>query len=199
MTITCPVCGVENPESSEFCETCGQELGGQEVVGAPPLPPETDTVIDIFSPGGSPTPTVNPLPSTPTVRLESGTEDFLPPPPPPPKIAGTARLICKQPGVPTSEFLLDGGNALIGKFDPDTGPVDVDLEGFPGDEHISRLHGEIYAENGLWKIKDLGSVNGIFIKPLGQSRFGARITLPEALKSGDEIAVAKIKFLFQSP
>ncbi|AFY83806.1 FHA domain-containing protein [Oscillatoria acuminata] len=193
MTITCPVCGSENPDTSEFCEACGQELGGPATVGAPPLPPKLDdTVIDIFSPGGS---------SKETVRLEPAPGDFLPPPPPPPppQIAGTARLICKQPGVPTSEFLLDGSNALIGKFDPDTGPVDVDLEGFPGDEHISRLHGEIYAENGLWKIKDIGSVNGIFIKPLGQGRFGARITLPEALKPGDEIAIAKIKFLFQSP
>ena len=101
--------------------------------------------------------------------------------------------------MPTSEFLLDGSNAVIGKFDPDMGPVDIDLDGFPGDETISRNHAEIYQEGGAWKIKDLGSTNSVFIKRAGQSKFGARITMPEILNSGDEIAIAKIRFLFQSP
>ena len=48
----------------------------------------------------------------------------------------------------------------------------IDLEGFPGDETISRHHAEIYQEGGMWKIKDLGSTNGLFIKQAGQSKFG---------------------------
>jgi pSer/pThr/pTyr-binding forkhead associated (FHA) protein len=46
-------------------------------------------------------------------------------------------------------------------------------------------------------VKDLGSLNGIFIKPSGQSRFGARITTPTSLNTGDEIAFGKVQFVFQ--
>ncbi len=118
----------------------------------------------------------------------------------PPTIPGSsARLIAKQAGSPIPEFTLDSGNAIIGRFDPDTGPVDVDLEGFKGEDTISRNHAEIYQEGGQWKVKDLGSVNGVFIKRSGESRFSARITMPEIVHPGDEIAIAKIRFLFQSP
>ncbi len=47
-------------------------------------------------------------------------------------------------------------------------------------------------------VKDLGSVNGVFIKPAAQTRFRARITTPETLNSGDEIALGKVRFLFQT-
>jgi pSer/pThr/pTyr-binding forkhead associated (FHA) protein len=79
------------------------------------------------------------------------------------------------------------------------GPVDIDLEPFSGGDTVSRNHAEIYQEGGVWKIKDLGSTNGIFIKSAGQTRFAARITVPETLNSGDEIAFGKVRFLFQSP
>ncbi len=78
------------------------------------------------------------------------------------------------------------------------GPVDIDLEEFPGSETVSRNHAEIYSEGGFWKIKDLGSTNGIFIKRTGQTRFGARITVPETINLGDEVAFGKVRFLFQS-
>ena len=111
----------------------------------------------------------------------------------------TARLIPKQVGSPLPEFILDSSNAIIGRFDPDTGPVEIDLDGFHGSETMSRKHGEIYMENGQWKIKDLGSTNGIFIKPAHMTRFGSRITTPQPLNSGDEIAIGKIRLLFQIP
>ena len=100
----------------------------------------------------TPPPTFPPVPTPPTFTPSTG----------------TARLISKQSNVPTSEFLLDGSNAVIGKFDPDMGPVDIDLDGFPGDETISRNHAEIYQEGGAWKIKDLAqlivfSLNGLVI------------------------------------
>ena len=133
----------------------------------------------------SPTPQPTPPPPQPT-------------PPIPQPITTTARLVAKQPNAPIPEFPIEG-SALIGIFDPDMGPVDIDLEDFSGNETVSRNHAEIYQEAGVWKIKDLGSTNGVFIKPMGQTRFGARITTPESLNSGDEIAIAKIRFLFQSP
>jgi pSer/pThr/pTyr-binding forkhead associated (FHA) protein len=185
MTITCPACSYDNADDSEFCDACGYELGSPT-----PVRPPAPTIV--ISPGltndtfTTPPPTFPPLPPLPTPPT------FTP-------STGTARLISKQSNVPTSEFLLDGSNAVIGKFDPDMGPVDIDLDGFPGDETISRNHAEIYQEGGAWKIKDLGSTNSVFIKRAGQSKFGARITMPEILNSGDEIAIAKIRFLFQIP
>jgi pSer/pThr/pTyr-binding forkhead associated (FHA) protein len=199
MTVTCPACSYDNATDAEFCDACGYELGAASAPVAPPVsapvwstsaptiafPTEQtasspDSNNSTFTP--TPPPTFPPVPTPPTFKPSTG----------------TARLISKQSNVPTSEFLLDGSNAVIGKFDPDMGPVDIDLDGFPGDETISRNHAEIYQEGGAWKIKDLGSTNSVFIKRAGQSKFGARITMPEILNSGDEIAIAKIRFLFQS-
>jgi len=190
MTITCEVCGYDqNPDGSEFCDACGSELttaGAASVAPTQIQPPDPEPeivneVIDIPSPTPQPTPVPIPTPPVPTTA------------------AATARLIAKQPGSSTSEFPLDGSNAIVGIFDPDMGPVDIDLEDFPGGDTVSRNHAEIYQEGGVWKIKDLGSTNGVFIKHSGQTRFSARITMPETINSGDEIAFGKVRFLFQSP
>jgi hypothetical protein len=181
MAIICPACHYENPSDAEFCDACGYELSTASGSPEPTAPTVVQPPEPIFTP---PPPQPAPQPNYPAPTF--------------PTSAPTAKLICKQAGAPTSEFPLDS-NMLIGKFDPDSGPVDIDLEGFPDDEKISRQHGEIYLEGGVWKIKDIGSSNGIFIKRSGESRFGARITIPEILNGGDEIAIAHIKFLFQSP
>ncbi len=183
MTIVCLVCGYDkNPDGSEFCEACGAELpaaGGESVPSTQVQSPE-------------------PMPTAPQPEPPIPIPQPSIPSPPPPATAATARLIAKQPNAPVPEFTIDG-NAVIGIFDPDLGPVDIDLEEFPGNETVSRNHAEIYQEGGVWKIKDLGSTNGVFIKPASQNRFGARITTPETLNPGDEIAIAKVRFLFQSP
>jgi serine/threonine protein kinase len=109
----------------------------------------------------------------------------------------TARLVFNKQGVPTVEFALKSTN-VIGKFDPDMSPVDINLEKFSGSDTISRKHAEIYLEGNQWKIKDIGSTNGVFIKRLGQTRFSAKITTPETLVTGDEIAFGAVKFIFQN-
>jgi hypothetical protein len=53
-------------------------------------------------------------------------------------------------------------------------------------------------QNGTWLVKDQ-SFNGTYIKPIHQTKFGERITLPTPLNSGDEIAFAKTAFIFQYP
>jgi pSer/pThr/pTyr-binding forkhead associated (FHA) protein len=184
MTINCPSCGYDkNPLSTEYCEACGSELlatvntnSSPTIVqtSAPSIQSHENELIQIEAP-------------TPTPNLSNTTS------------ASIGRLISKQAGSPISEFSLDSNNATVGRFDPDTGPVDVDLEGFRGEETVSRSHAEIYYETQQWKVKDTGSTNGVFIKRSDQPRFGARITMPETLNSGDEIAFGKIRFLFQSP
>ncbi|MDB9538274.1 FHA domain-containing protein [Anabaenopsis arnoldii] len=185
--ITCAACGHDqNPPNSEFCVVCGSELQTatqamndldrirQELLKPIPEP---------FIPTPTPTPTPIPAP--------------IPTPTPQTSPSAIAKLIPKQSGSPVPEFTLDG-NAIVGVFDPDMGPVDIDLEAFMGGETVSRNHGEIYQSNGTWLIKDLGSTNGIFIKPVGQTRFGARITTPETLNPGDEIAFGKVRLVFQN-
>jgi len=199
MSITCPACNYDrNPEGAQFCEACGHELAQVNSLypdNPPPDEPEPDAgnTINIYPPSPPP---VYPAPTTeqsspapvsyniPPTVISSGT---------------TARLIPKQAGSPVPEFILDSSSAIIGKFDADTGPVEVDLEGFHGDETVSRNHGEIYLEGGQWQIKDIDSTNGIFIKPAGMTRFGPKITRPSTLNPGDEIAIGKVRLLFQIP
>lgn len=185
--IICTACGYDkNPDDAEYCDACGSEL--ETVVAPISSSSVAPTVIQppIIEPQ-IPTSSI-PQPTYPTSTPTSPTFSTT---------ATTAKLISKQPGSPVVEFPLDS-NALVGMFDPDIGPVDIDLEKFPGGETVSRNHAEIYPESGVWKIKDLGSTNGIFIKRTGQTRFGSRITVPEIINSGDEIAFGKVRFLFQS-
>ncbi|URD48721.1 FHA domain-containing protein [Chroococcidiopsis sp. CCNUC1] len=193
MAATCPSCLHENPVGTEFCEVCGSEIGCTSIEA--PLPPipvqitassDATVATEIQPPIPQPAPPV-PHPS-PTITNSSSATNGV----------DNAKLISKQAGASISEFILDGNNVVVGRFDPDTGPVDLDLEGFSGDETISRNHAEIYYEGNQWKIKDLGSTNGVFIKRYGQRQFGARITIPEMMISGDEIAFGKIRFLFQA-
>lgn len=190
MAITCTTCGYDNnPDGSEFCDACGAELlatsASPTQIQTPTVEP-VDNIDNNVSPPPLPQPSIPPPSTTPI-------------PPPTIATAATARLIAKQSGVSTPEFPLDGSNAIIGIFDPDTGPVDIDLEEFSGNETVSRNHAEIYQEAGMWKIKDLGSTNGVFVKHSGETRFSARITMPKVINPGDEIAIAKVRFLFQSP
>jgi FHA domain len=190
--IICTACGYDkNPDGAEYCDACGSEL--QAVVAPTPTSPQAPTVIQPPIPEPEipepqiPAPQI-PQPSYPTP---------VPTPPTVPTTATAAKLISKQAGSPVPEFTIDS-SAVVGIFDPDMGPVEIDLEEFPGGETVSRNHAEIYPEGGVWKIKDLGSTNGVFIKRTGQTRFGARVTTPETINYGDEIAFGKVRFLFQS-
>lgn len=109
----------------------------------------------------------------------------------------TAKLIFIKTGYSTAEFTLDNHRYIIGRTDINTREVNIDLTHFPDAETISRYHGQIYREGNQWKVQDLDSLNGIFIKRSGQTRFSSRITTPEILNSGDEVAFGKIRFLFQ--
>ena len=174
--ITCSTCGYDqNPEDSEFCGACGSEL--QSITTTAPTVIQPEIPSPQIPQPNYPTPT----PTAPTF----------------PTTTAIAKLIPKQPGSPVPEFILDS-NAIVGIFDPDMGPVDIDLETFFVGETVSRNHAEIYQQGGVWQVKDLGSTNGVFIKPVGQTSFGARITTPETVNPGDEIAFGKVRFLFQT-
>jgi len=187
MTVNCPKCGYDqNPADSEYCEACGSEM------------PKSATTQNLASVAPLPLPLPDPIslpaitqPTPPSVAATTTTIPVAS------SVAATARLIAKTPNSPVSEFPLDGSSAIVGKFDQV--PVEIDLENFAGSETVSRTQAEIYQEAGQWKVKDLDSSNGTFLKRQGQSRFGIGITTSEILNPGDEIAFGKVRFLFQSP
>ena len=111
--------------------------------------------------------------------------------------AKSARLVPRDYGASTTEtFPLVGDRVSVGRFDSSTGPVDIDLSGMKGEAHISRRHAEFALENAKWVIRDLGSTNGVYLKRVGQTAYGPRITQPEILNDGDEIAFGNTKFLY---
>lgn len=109
-----------------------------------------------------------------------------------------AYLLVKRHGAVTSERVpLQGERLTVGRFDPSTGPVDIDVTDLPGAEHISRRHAEIYAEAGVWNVRDLGSTNGVFLKPAGEASYSPRLQEPAKLADGDELAFGNVIFVFR--
>lgn len=114
-----------------------------------------------------------------------------------PASTGEAKLGIKKFGVSTGDFIpLQGERLVVGRFDASTGPVDIDLSGLTGQEHISRRHAELYRENGVWQVRDLGSTNGVYVKHKGETAFSPRLQEPAALSDGDEIAFGNLMMTF---
>jgi pSer/pThr/pTyr-binding forkhead associated (FHA) protein len=118
--------------------------------------------------------------------------------PPAESLAALARLTLRRAGALTSESFPLGGHVTIGRFDVETGPVDVDLGPLPEGAYLSRHHAEIWRdENGKWFIKDLGSQNGTFVRPDKSTKF-QRVTQGQTINDGDEIAFGNARFEFRS-
>ena len=109
-----------------------------------------------------------------------------------------AKLIPLRHADSLPEFTIDKSPTIIGRFEPGEAEVDVNLESFSGSHTVSRQHGVLYREQGQWKVKDLDSVNGIYIRRKGQSRFSQKITHSEILNSGDAIAFGKVSFILKT-
>ena len=63
---------------------------------------------------------------------------------------------------------------------------------FIADQRASRRHAEMRWDGEVATLNDLGSANGTFLN-------GRRITATEALRDGDEIAIASAIFTFRDP
>ncbi|THF70829.1 FHA domain-containing protein [Deinococcus sp. Arct2-2] len=118
-------------------------------------------------------------------------------PAPAPVLTGEAKLGIKKFGAPTGEFIpLQGDHLVVGRFDASSGPVDIDLSGLGGQEHISRRHAELSREQGVWAVRDLGSTNGVYIKRKGEAGFSPRLQEPTTLADGDELAFGNLMLMF---
>ena len=108
-----------------------------------------------------------------------------------------AKLVITRFGSVTEESIpLQGTPLIVGKFDPATGPVDIDLTGIRGEEYISKQHAELYFD-GKWKVRDIGSTNGVYIRPVGAKNYNPRLQTPTELNDSDEISFGNVRFVFR--
>lgn len=112
-------------------------------------------------------------------------------------ISGTAcmigKIVLKRGGAETDIEFPINPPAVIGRFDPDIGPVDVDLGTLPEGSYVSRRHASITCDEGRWRLCDLGSSNGTFLL---RSEF-ERVEEGE-LEDGSEFALGNARFVFRS-
>jgi len=108
----------------------------------------------------------------------------------------TARLTLRRTGALSTETFPIAGETIVGRFDPESGPIDVDLGPLPEAVYISRHHAQLRQEAGQWFIKDLGSRNGTFVRAGNTGPF-QRVAEETAIHDGDEIALGNARFAFR--
>lgn len=107
-----------------------------------------------------------------------------------------SQLQLKQHGALTDRVFKIGRDVIVGRFDPDKGPVDVDLSDLGPTDHISRHHARIQLQGSRWIVEDLGSKNGVFVRSPGG--VNQRIAGPHSLLTGDEVSFGMVTFVFTS-
>ena len=194
----CQVCQHRNPQGVEYCEECGAALGPASSP-TPVQPPATSAPVPLTPPAASAAST--PAAETSTAPASQPVSNGSTPPGTPTSAAASQpRLLSRRHGALTGEEIpLLGERLVVGRFDPETGPVDIDLSASPETQYISRQHGELYREaDGRWFVRDLGSTNGVFVKRSSDASFGQRITEPRPIADGDELAFGNARFVFRA-
>jgi pSer/pThr/pTyr-binding forkhead associated (FHA) protein len=112
-------------------------------------------------------------------------------------VAATAVIILKRNGAETEHRFPVNPPALIGRFDPAVGPIDVDLGTLPEGSYVSRKHAKITLDDGVYTLHDLGSSNGSFVlRGAGaEAEFVREESAP--LADGDEFALGNARFVFK--
>ncbi|MEZ0327272.1 MAG: FHA domain-containing protein [Fimbriimonas sp.] len=102
------------------------------------------------------------------------------------------QLVLKRHGAETDIVFPVNPPAVIGRFDPSVGPIDVDLGSLePEGSYVSRKHAKIICDEDVWKIVDLGSSNGTFLL-----RDDFERVEEGDLADGTEIALGNARFVF---
>jgi len=111
----------------------------------------------------------------------------------PAPVSSTAKLVLKRGGVETDLVFAFSSPAVVGRFDPTVGPIDVDLGALqPEGTYISRKHARLVLTDGVWYVEDLGSANGTFLL----ADDFERVETAEIV-DGSEIAFGNARFTFR--
>jgi ribosomal protein L40E len=177
---SCPSCGATIQTDATFCGQCGYNL---QPNSAPMVAAEAESEPE-------------PVPPIPTATGAS----IAPPPVAPPPVPAATRLQTEMASLQhlqtdsKIELPLHLSVIHIGKPN-DRIPPDIDVSGFPDSDIVSRVHGDIRVEGGIYYLEDTGSANGTYVNhnPLPP---GNR----HRLRAGDRISLGKgdkMTFIFQ--
>ncbi len=109
---------------------------------------------------------------------------------------GEAYLLLKNVGEPSAARVPLSDSVVVGRRDPQSGPVDIDLSVVPGGEYVSRHHARIEHTDDGWRVVDINSANGVYVRSGSASAFGSRLQSPCPLTHGDDIAFAGVVATF---
>jgi len=209
--IKCSECGYENMEGLDYCDGCGAKLNpaGAGAAAAAPAPAAQPAAP---AGAGEPQATLPPAAEAPkaeapsaeapqaaaaTPEAAAATPEAAAAPPAAPAAAPAAaaagvlfkaKLTIVRGGRQGHEFLLENGNNLVGRWDPETGAFpEVDMEADDPEAKISRKHALVRIEDGKITVEDIGSLNGTYVNRQPRLQPGN----PVELKSGDEIIIGK--------
>jgi hypothetical protein len=108
-----------------------------------------------------------------------------------------ASLTVKRGGALTTQrFEIAGTRVVLGRFDTDSGPVDIDFDALPEAHHVSRHHCELWCDGGRWFVQDLKSANGTFVRAAASAQFARVGEGAHHLQDGDELALGNARFVF---
>ena len=215
---TCLTCGASVADDADVCPDCGMEFESAPPTPAAPqaaqVAPQVAPVENGASDGAGYTvdfgnefgadnaaepanldaPNFEFSTSEPTVVLDKSEST---PAPVAATATGMAHITLRRGGALTNETFRFASGAVVGRFDPDSGPVDVDLAPLPEASYVSRHHAEFRHDggSGQWFVRDMGSSNGTFWRAQGAGAF-SRLSGEQEIDAGDEISLGNARFEF---
>jgi pSer/pThr/pTyr-binding forkhead associated (FHA) protein len=110
------------------------------------------------------------------------------------KSKGSMRLVVWRGGLQGREYVVQEGNNLVGRWDPDSGAFpEIDLESEDEEAKVSRKHAVIERRGHRVTIEDLGSLNGTYVNRGARLKPGAQYPL----QPGDEVVIGKTFMRFE--
>ncbi len=209
---TCLTCGASVADDADVCPDCGMEFESAPTSSTPQATPAINSdgdsagyTVDFGNEfGGDNAASLANADesnhefsaSEPTVVLDKS-EPISTPAPVAATPTDTAHITLRRGGALTNETFRFASGAVVGRFDPDSGPVDVDLAPLPEASYVSRHHAEFRRDGGndKWFVKDMGSSNGTFWRAGGAGAF-SRLSGEQELSAGDEISLGNARFEF---
>ncbi len=103
-------------------------------------------------------------------------------------MATQVKLTISRGDTKGKEFMLQNGENLVGRWDPDYGSFpELDLESHDPEAKVSRKHAVLRLDSSVITLEDLGSLNGTFVNRSPRLEKGKLVEL----KHGDEVIVGK--------